>query len=629
IESSAFDSHRNFWIDQLSGELPVLNLPGSGKRPKVRRFQGKCLSAYLDADTSKSLKSFCSDQGASIFMGLLASWHLLLYRYTQQRDIVIGSPVAAREHPDLEDQLGFYVNTLAFRNQLDPEQSFRTFLNQVKKNALLAYAHQMYPFDRLVEDLELVRNTGRNPIFDVVLTWVDQKDLEAPQDQEIIDTEEITIEGVATPKFDLDIDFHEVSNHLHFRVSYNEDVINETFAFQIVRQFRSLVQSILSNPDEAVARLDFITHQEKDQLLCVFNDTYSEFPHEKNIVDLIQDQVAKHPDRIALHFEGLEVTYNELDKISDQLSNFLRNQYNIQPETLIAVCLPRSEWLVIAILGIIKSGGAYVPIDPDYPSERIDYILNDSGSEILINEEMLTAFKASKKSADRQEKVVIHPSQLAYAIYTSGTTGKPKGTLVEHRNVVRLLKPEKTPFDFDQHDVWTLFHSYCFDFSVWEIFGALTHGAKLIIVPVETTRQPSKFLDLLLDQQVTVLNQTPSAFYQLSSATLEKKANPEQLKWVIFGGEKLFAEKLQDWQSSYPLVKLVNMYGITETTVHVTYNLLEQLELNTRNLNIGKPIPTTTCLILDEHQQLLPFGCEGELYVGGLGVTRGYLNRDE
>ena len=339
--------------------------------------------------------------------------------------------------------------------------------------------------------------------------------------------------------------------------------------------------------------------------------------------------MGRTPSRIAVVSGERFVTYRELNEWANQLGDYLRT-HHIQPGDRIGVLLPRNEWAIIAILGILKSGGGYVPVDPLYPEERIDYMISDSGCRMVINEEALVRFREVAKEYDSSNlRPVNKSSDLAYVIYTSGTTGNPKGTLIAHYNVVRLFKTDRTLFDFNERDVWTLFHSLCFDFSVWEMYGALLFGGKLVILSADTARDPYEVLELLNREGVTILNQTPSAFYNLVKQELEREGTTLYLRYVIFGGEVLSPGKLAAWRQKHPAIKLINMYGITETTVHVTYKEITETEIAANASNIGQPIPTLTCYVLDREQRLVPIGVPGELYVGGEGVSRGYLNREE
>lgn len=363
----------------------------------------------------------------------------------------------------------------------------------------------------------------------------------------------------------------------------------------------------------------------------------------RTIVDLFNEQVERYPDNIAVEFNNEALTYHQLNEKSNQLAHYLRAK-GVDKETLVPICLNRSLEMVIGALGVLKAGGAYVPIDPEYPTDRILYTIQDTRASIVISESntplATVPIENTKTILLDQEQVLIceqstsgpemtiTPENLCYIIYTSGSTGRPKGVMIEHRNVIRLFFNKSPLFDFDETDIWTMFHSFCFDFSVWEMYGALFFGGKVIIVPKQTTQDSSTYGDLLAQKGVTVLNQTPSAFYLLQNYILSNESDLN-IRYIIFGGEALNPSKLKQWKKAYPKSKLINMYGITETTVHVTYQEINHEHCKSSKSVIGKPIPTLYTYVLDENRKQVPFGIEGELYVGGAGLARGYLNMSE
>jgi amino acid adenylation domain-containing protein len=362
-----------------------------------------------------------------------------------------------------------------------------------------------------------------------------------------------------------------------------------------------------------------------EQLLYEWNDTGADYPKEKTIDQLFEAQMGKRGDRIAVISRAVSITYNQLNRRANQLAYLLQKK-GVIPNTIVSIMVEPSIEMMVGIIGILKAGGAYLPIDPDYPEARIRYMQVDSNARILLSA------KDIEPSEDYRSYRSYFPTEannLAYIIYTSGTTGKPKGVMIEHRNVVRLMFNNKFQFDFSDNDVWTMFHSCCFDFSVWEMYGALLYGGKLVIIPKMAARDPQRFLEIMKEEKVTVLNQTPSAFYNLAFHELKSPGKRLYLKVVIFGGEALTPLKLKEWKEKYPGTKLVNMFGITETTVHVTYKEINAEEIELNISNIGKPIPTLSTYILDENLKPVPIGVIGELWVGGEGVGRGYLNRVE
>ncbi|MDQ1355459.1 MAG: hypothetical protein QG657_5769, partial [Acidobacteriota bacterium] len=389
-----------------------------------------------------------------------------------------------------------------------------------------------------------------------------------------------------------------------------------------------------------------------------FNNTAANYPQDKTIHQLFEEQVQKTPDNVGLVGQ-IAITYRQLNEQANHLAGLLIKK-GIAAEDIVGLKIDRSVEMIACILAILKAGGAYMPIDPEYPRERIEYMLKDSSARILIKKSEAQSTKSetnpNETNSNDQNKnqyfgaafvldfehlnfdtvsnFVLRASNLissnlAYIIYTSGTTGKPKGVMIEHRNVVRLLFNDKFMFDFNHHDTWTLFHSYCFDFSVWEMYGALLYGGKLVIIPKMATRDMGTYLEILRKNRVTILNQTPSAFYNLVSMELENPQQELNIRCVIFGGETLTPSRLKGWQKKYPGTKLINMYGITETTVHVTFKEISSEEIGSDDSNIGRPIPTLTTYIIDKHLRLQPVGVPGELVVGGDGVGRGYLNRQE
>ncbi|WP_186327815.1 non-ribosomal peptide synthetase [Paenibacillus xylanexedens] len=393
-----------------------------------------------------------------------------------------------------------------------------------------------------------------------------------------------------------------------------------------------------------LSSLNRLPDTERRILLEQFNDTKTTYPREATLISLFEAQAKRSCDRVALRYEHTEMTYASLNSKANRLALYLRQQ-GVKPNQVVGILFSRSPGMVISILAVLKAGGAYMPIDPEYPKERIQYMLEDSKAQFCITEEQeylpeemsIKAIVPDLLDDDGKEgnyatnpEQVNRPSDLAYIIYTSGSTGKPKGVMIEHSNVVRLLFNDRNLFDFTKEDVWTLFHSFCFDFSVWEMYGALLYGARLIIVPLNVTREPAQFLSLLQKEQVTILNQTPTAFYRMAKLEVQSDLDtPLAVRKVIFGGEALQPIQLLEWKKKYPQAQLINMYGITETTVHVTYKEMEWDDIQGKTSNIGKPIPTLQIYILDEQRELVPIGVEGEIYVGGEGLARGYLNREE
>jgi tyrocidine synthetase III len=630
LSGDALNEHKAYWLNQFEGELPVLELPADRARPIVKTYRGAVVSKTIPSAISTGINELSRQQGGTMFMGIMAAVNALLYRYTGQQDIIIGSPIAGRQHADLEDQIGFYVNTLALRARFNDTDSYTQLLQHIKQVTLNAYQHQVYPFDELVDALQLKRDVSRNPLFDVSVVLQNAGNAVEGQQFGSLSTNGYEGGESTISKFDLLFGFVETANGLQLSLEYNTDIFNKETVIRLTNHLEQLMTAIVAQPATAIAHLNYLGDEEKQHLLSMHASSAAAYPHDATIVSLFEEQVARTPDNTAVVFEGKTLTYTELNEKSNRLADYLRSNYNIQAEDLVGMKLERSLEMIIAIMAILKSGGAYVPIDPAYPQERIDYMIEDSRCKVVIDDEELAKFNAEESNYSSSNLIHVNkPGDLAYVIYTSGTTGKPKGSLIEHRNVVRLFKTDKPLFDFTENDVWTMFHSYCFDFSVWEMYGALLFGGRVVVIPLLTAKDPAAYLEVLNREGVTVLNQTPSAFYNLIKEELEKQDATLKLRYVIFGGEALSPGKLVGFNKKYPSTELINMYGITETTVHVTYKKITSVEIENNSSNIGKPIPTLTCYVLDQYQQLCATGVPGELYVGGDGVCRGYLNREE
>jgi amino acid adenylation domain-containing protein len=572
-------------------------------------------------------------------MVLLAAFQTFLYRYTGQDDIPVGSPIANRNRRELNALTGFFVNILVLRTDLGENPSFRELLSRVRQVALGAYAHQDLPFDQLVEALRPVRDASYTPLFQVSFAL-----RKAPQLEEIPELA-LSLLNVETftAQFDLSLFVDITEQGLIASFEYNTDLFEAATIRRMLGHFQNLLEGIVSNPDQRLSDLPLLTPSERHQLLVAWNDTQAEYPEDLCIHQLFEAQVERTPNAIALVFENQQLTYQELDNRANQLAQYLK-QLGVEPDVLVGLCVERSLEMVIGILGILKAGGAYLPLDPTYPAERLAFMLSDSQVPVLLTQERfletLPEHIAKVICLDTDwESIQVHshssiqnPSSLAYVIYTSGSTGQPKGVLVSHANVVRLFAATQPWYHFNEQDIWTLFHSYAFDFSVWEIWGALLYGGRLVVVPYWISRSPEAFYELLCKEQVTVLNQTPSAFRQLIRAEETLGVNPDlSLRLVIFGGEALEVQSLKPWFERHgdKVPQLVNMYGITETTVHVTYRPLTMSDLSGMSSVIGRQIPDLQVYVLDRHHQPVPIGVPGELYIGGAGLARGYLNRPE
>lgn len=643
LQGQVMDTQLEYWKQKLADAPPLLELPTDRVRPPIQTNRGGIKRFGLDEHLTQKLKSLSEKSGATLFMTLLTGFVILLSRYSNQQDILVGSPIANRNRSELESLIGFFVNILVLRTDVSGNPSFWELLQRVRQVATEAYSHQDVPFEQVVEALQPERNLNYSPLFQVMFVL-----LNTPPGKLELPGLSLTPLEIETPtaKFDLTLLMTETKQGLSGSLEYNSDLFEEATITRMIGHFVTLLEGIVANPEEQILQLPLLTQPEQQQLLVEWNDTQAKYPADKCIHQLFEEQVERTPDAVAVVFENQQLTYQQLNTRANQLAHYLKS-LDVGADVLVGLCVERSLSTIIGILGILKAGGAYVPLDPDYPKDRLAYMLKDSLLPVLVTQEKLLAtlpeHSAYVVCLDKDWQNISQESKdnpvtssttdnLAYVIYTSGSTGQPKGTLVNHSNLVRLFAATDAWYHFNQDDVWTMFHSYAFDFSVWEIWGALLYGGRLVVVPYLVTRSPELFYQLLAQQQVTVLNQTPSAFRQLIQAEQSGVTAGElNLRLVIFGGEALEIKSLQPWFERHGDTRpqLVNMYGITETTVHVTYRPLSKADLNHNASIIGRPIPDLQVYVLDEYQQPVPIGVKGEMYVGGAGVARGYFNRPE
>ncbi|KGV43561.1 non-ribosomal peptide synthetase [Burkholderia pseudomallei] len=659
LASSQLEKQGAFWQTNLSGAPTLLELPTDRPRPPKQSHAGASVEVKLGATLSERVKRLSQRHGVTPYMTLLSSWAAVLSRLSGQEEVVIGSPVAGRNRTEVEALIGFFVNTLALRLDLSSEPTVGELLKRTKAQVLSAQAHQDLPFDQVVERVKPPRSTAHPPLFQVMFVWQNMPagELTIPG---------LTIRAVETPlqtaQFELTLSLQEAGDDIVGHLNYASALFDESTVRRYVTYWCRLLEGMTAgSANVSVARLPLLDEAERKQVVYEWNATERDYPIEQCIHQLFEAQVDRKPEAIALTFEGQRLSYAELNARANRLAHYLQAR-GVGPDRLVALCAERGIEMVVGLLAILKAGGAYVPLDPAYASDRLRGIVQDSQPALVLADAVgraalgeldgalpvidleTDALRWREMPATNPEAASQHVHHLAYVIYTSGSTGRPKGVMVEHAQVVRLFGATQAWFGFDERDVWTLFHSYGFDFSVWELWGALLHGGRLVIVPTEVTCTPSAFFALLCAEGVTVLNQTPSAFQALMSAQEEREEREEaagnieranvvahRLRYVIFGGEALEPRTLASWYARHgERTQLVNMYGITETTVHVTYCALRAEDAMRLGASpIGVRIPDLQLYVLDDRREPVPMGVTGELYVGGAGVARGYLNRPE
>jgi amino acid adenylation domain-containing protein len=645
LTGEVLEAQLSYWRRQLAGAPEVLELPTDRPRPAVRTHDGRTHSFSVAPEITQALRALSRREGVTLYMTLLAAFQTLLHRYSGQEDILIGSPVAGRNRAETEHLIGFFVNTLVLRTDLSGDPSFSELLGRVREVCLGAYAHQDVPFEKLVEELRPERSLSHAPLFQVMFVLQN-----APEEELRLGGLRLSTAGAhgGESKFDLTLAVTETADGLGAVLEYDSDLFDAETISRMTTHFLTLLSAAASEPTRQVSELPLLTEDERHALLEPYRTSRVLYATPLCVHEIFEAQTEKSPDAVAVVFENERLTYSELNRRANRLAYRLM-ECGAGPETAVGLLLERSPDLVVAILATLKAGAAYVPLDLASPSERLAFIASDAALALIVTRAELAVrlpeaggarlvllededVEAAQGHAIDNPRRVASPDNLAYVIYTSGSTGRPKGVMVTHRNAARLFEATAAWFGFNPSDRWTLFHSTAFDFSVWELWGALLYGGRLVVVPHDTARSPEEFYELLRRERVTVLNQTPSAFRQLMQhEETTEAASDLSLRLVIFGGEALDLRGLRPWFERHgdAAPQLVNMYGITETTVHVTYRPLAAADADARGSLIGAPIPDLSLFVLDRSMQPVPVGVAGELYVGGAGLARGYLNRPE
>jgi amino acid adenylation domain-containing protein len=615
---------QDYWKQQFDGDLPVLELPSSKSRPVVKEFEGAHLEAQLNKELTEGLKRLSKEEGGTLFMSLMTALNALFHRYTNQTDFILGTPIAGRDHIDLEGQIGLYLNTLALRTQFDKTSSVRELFNAVKHSALGAYEHQHYPFDQVVDSLGLKRDLGRSPLFDVMLVLqnFDNTDYDVPT--EIGFTTQKFPADHSTSQFDLTLSFVEIEGELRVGASYATSIFAEQDVVRFLAHFEQLTKSLIESFDAEVGALNYLSIEEKEQVVVEFNQSKTAYPHDLSITDVLLKQMAETPDKTAVIHGDESLTYAELDQQSNLWANYLIESHNVEQGDNVALLLDRSTQMIACIIGIWKAGGTYVPIPTNYPADRVQVMLDDAAPKVVVNEELLREFAAKEQesvAAPINRKVA--PDQVAYIMYTSGSMGKPKGVQVIHRNIVRLVKSANyAPLTADEVILST--GSVAFDAVTYEYWGTLANGGTLVLCDQDVLLDSDLLTEQVNTHKVSTMWLTAGLMNHLVEEAPSLFAN---LKTLIAGGDRLSVQHIAILKELYPDLTITNGYGPTEnTTFSLTYNIeAERLPL----IPIGKPINNSTAYILEENEAPVGIGVVGELHVGGDGVAKGYLNQPE
>ncbi|EJS62880.1 amino acid adenylation domain-containing protein [Bacillus cereus BAG2X1-1] len=630
LTSNNFEKDEAFWLDRMSGELPIIDLPTDYSRPPEQTFDGKSKSITIDKDILDKLRSLCVETDTTLYMHSIAAISILFSRLSNQRDIIIGSPVAGREEVELENIIGLFVNTLPIRIHLDGNPSYKDFVSQVKENLVEFYKHQNYPFDMLVEKLNPIRDLSRTPIFSVISQLIHIDDT-------ITTEQDYTLKNISFNRnkitYDLDISFNAYKDHLDINFHYNVSLFKEETIEQMLRNLVELLRNVANNSESTIFEIPIIDDIQT-QKMNEWNNTSIEIDTSKSTFQLFESQAKKYPDKIAICFEEEHCTYSELNNRVSTLSNYLY-QKGVKNGDLVGICASRSIRLIESILAILKVGAAFIPIDPSLPKDRQEYIINDSGIQYILTEGnlrdnfkediILLDIHYSDSNLDKLNNisdvnVIYNPSDLAYIIYTSGSTGKPKGVQISNGALLNFLLSMQAAPGMSSNDRLIAITNLSFDISLLEILLPLISGAQIELVSDEKIRDGELLQERINNFQPTIMQATPATWKLLINSGW--KGN-ECLKKILCGGDilpkELAGQLLKRCNSIW------NMYGPTEATIWATIKKIN----NVASVNIGKPISNYQTYILDEYMQQVPIGVKGELYISGLGLAKGYLNRPE
>ncbi|HKS73594.1 MAG TPA: amino acid adenylation domain-containing protein [Terriglobales bacterium] len=632
LQGDVLEQELAYWKRELDGAPASIELPTDRPRPPMQSFRGRTRVEFFELPLMRRLQEISRQRGVTPFMTLLAAFSILLQRYSGQDDLVVGTPIAGRNHPEIERLIGLFVNTLLLRTNLSGNPTFLELLERVRKTAMGAYAHQEVPFERLVEELKPERDLSRNPLFQVLFVLQN-----LPRDEwKMTGVTPIPFQAKGeTEKFDLSVTLVEKANGLKATFGYNTDLFDEATIVRMVGHFRRLLEAIAVDPEQYIADLPLLTDAEEQKLLVDFNHTAADYPRDSSVYGLFEAQADRTPDAIAVIFQGEQITYRELNQRANQIAHYLRKS-GVGPDILVGIYVERALNMVAGILGILKAGGAYVPLDPAYPKDRIAFILENAQAPVLLTQQSLLetlpplGAKAIQLDADwpaiSQESIenpapTSSPKNLAYVLYTSGSTGKPKGVQIEHRNLVNFLTTMNKEPGLTASDVLLAVTTLSFDIAGLELYLPLINGATVLLTSREQAADGKELIALLENSGVTVLQATPATWRMLIESGWKGHSN---LK-ALCGGEALPPDLADQLLSRCG--ELWNMYGPTETTIWSSVYRVVSTLANTAP--IGRPIANTTMYVLDARKQPVPIGVPGELYIGGDGVARGYWKRPE
>ncbi|WP_157867665.1 non-ribosomal peptide synthetase [Gloeothece citriformis] len=636
LQGKVLETQLNYWTEKLPKVPPILSVPTDFPRSTGQTFVGARRSLELSQTLTQSLKALSCQEGTTLFMTMLAAFKVLLYRYTSQTDILVGTPIANRNRKEIEPLIGFFVNTLVIKSDLQGNPTFRQLLAAVRQVALEAYAHQDLPFEKLVEHLQPERSLSYSPLFQVMFVFQNAS-------KKILHLPNLTLTPIEikneTAKFDLTLSVQETEENLVCTLKYRSELFKSETIARMLDHWQILLEEAIANRDRGIAELPLLRGTQREQLLYNWNDTKVDYSENLCLHQWFEASVRRSPHAIATVFETQYLTYQDLNQRANQLAHYLQ-KLGIKPGSLVGICLDRCLEMPIAILAVLKAGGAYIPLDPTYPEQRLAFVLQDSQVSTLITTQkllnILPQCQAQIVCLDTHRAKIEQQSQenptskgvledLAYVIYTSGSTGKPKGVMISHRAINNRLLWGQSEYPLTQSDRVLQQASFSFDFSVWEFFAPWLAGGQVILVPPGQHRDSSYLVKLIQEQKITVAHFVPS----MLRAILEEPGiqGCQSLRYVFSGGESL-AYDLQQCFFSRLSAELYNQYGPTEATVDATFWKCQRND-EPSLIPIGRPIANTQVYILDFNKQPVPIGVPGELWIGGVGLAQGYLNRPD
>jgi amino acid adenylation domain-containing protein len=641
LQGELLKEHKKYWLEQFNGDLPVLELPADRIRPVLKTYNGKKMYAFIENPSAAKLKTISQQHGGTLFMGLLAALNVLLYRYTGQEDIIIGSPSAGRDHADLEDQLGYYINTLAFRSTFSGNDTFSQILEKTRAVTLGAYEHQVYPFDELIDELKLKRDISRSALFDVMLVLQNTKINTGVPDLRFNDVEISGYEGGDTviSKFDLLFNFSEMPDGLQLELEYNTDLFDAKRIERMALHLDKIIEALVAEPAKPVGLLSYLSAKELQELKD-FNGAEVKYPEGENIISLMEAQVLRTPDATALVFEDKKYSYSLLNETINAYARYIQTVSGVKPGTSVCVITNRSEWSVIAMISILKLGCVYIPIDKLWPESRIMQALEASGAKVVISDEEVQFPDSSicviPTAPDLKEfdvsdlHTLIAGDSSSYIIYTSGSSGVPKGVEQTYKMLYNLIKWEKDKVGFLHAQKHLQFSSFSFDSSLADAFYAFSTGGELHVLNEDVRKDLWSQKDYILENAVSTVSMPYAALKVLFDEFSSEDFTGHSIKEIISTGEQLYVNAgLRRFLEENPEIKIFNLYGPSETHVVTGLYYTQSEGVIPVKSTIGKPVDNTDIYILDRNMQLVPKGVEGEIYIGGMNLAAGYNGRKD